>query len=245
MKVVVLVIASPGAEYECMKTVWQHHWQESSRWFDDACMWFVHGRHADSFAGRSPCALHDKVYEEVEESFIPGILDKTLLSMKDALEEAGADVIVRTNLSSVYLWPKLADFLHKQVAAAGGTAAAWVAGYSPDRSHLSGCNLIMSRAAAEAVLNLQGSLRRDLIDDVAISALCRAQRIPVRWVCRLDLLGDIAVLENTEDLRQVFHVRIKGRDRMQDVRAMFDLVLRLRREPGLLDKGVISSALHR
>jgi len=228
MKVVVMFIASPGFEYECMRHIWLMHWQEASRWLGpDAELWFLHGR-----GGQVCISEHDKMYKDVDESFIPGILDKTMLAFRDALHaDTNADVVIRTNLSSFYMWRRLAAFL-KDIFLPSG---AWVAGYSPDASHFSGCNMILSGDAVRWLVDRDLELDRTLIDDLAISRLFTDRQIPHLWVPRFDIVYDDArVLHNARAPEEVFHVRIKRTRRDADARTMYDLMVRHRVHPDFL-----------
>ena len=200
MRVAVLVIASPG--YDAFAALWARH---AARAPPEFAVRFLVTREADGVPGLN------WVFEGVEESTVPGILDKTLLAFRRALDE-DFDVVVRTNMSSFYHWPALRAFL--DASPSRGLAA----GLSPDRSHLSGCNLVLSRDVVEHVLAHRPELDRADLDDVALSAVLLRDFDPT-WVPRLEFTVVTApmtrsgrcraLLRLDGDSAHVFHVRLK------------------------------------
>lgn len=64
-----------------------------------------------------PCEIiGDTVWSKCEENMIPGILYKTVLSLEHFLPRIGTefDYVLRTNLSSFYIFPRLLDYLKQQ-----------------------------------------------------------------------------------------------------------------------------------
>ena len=226
MRVLFMVIASPGMEYECMKAVWLLHWQSARRYLPDADLWFVHGEHADTIAD----GPHDRRYP-VPESVIPGLLHKTLLALDDFV--AGEyDVLVRTNLSSFFLWHKTAAFLAEWRADA--------AGYAPDKSHFSGCNMMLTRRAVETLLERRHLLDHSVEDDVAMSRVLMASPLLGSvWVPRFEIFAASAeactvMLHGCSTPDPIFHVRVKGGDRALDARTLYNLARVFRRDPDVL-----------
>jgi len=203
-----LVIASDGPEYDAMKAVWIERWNRRPPYFSDSRLWFLYGDGVNN----APSKRHDRTYPSVRESLIPGILDKTVLAMRDCLAETNADVVIRTNLSSVYLWDRTAAFLE-----------GWrgdVAGLSPDGGgHIGGCNMIMSRRAARWLVDHEHRLDREKLDDVAISRAFSKNGFRVDGsVPRCDVLEDGKRFVSGK--RPYFHIRFKQWDRKRDVEEM-------------------------
>jgi hypothetical protein len=213
-KVVFMVIASDGPHYDAMKEIWIDRWNRRNHHLSDSELWFLYGDGPNN----SPCE-HDRVYLSVKESLIPGVLDKTMIALREFLDTTDADVVVRTNLSSVYLWERTEAFLCR-----------WrgdVAGLSPDGKHFGGCNFIMSRRAVEWLVRHENLVDRTKIDDVAMSrAFIENGRGLLRIndrVPRYDILdGDRGYASGPRDA--IFHIRFKQKDRRRDVdnmRSMF------------------------
>jgi hypothetical protein len=58
--------------------------------------------------------VEDEIWSKTPENFVPGILNKTVLSMEAMLSRLDEfDYVLRTNLSSFYYFPKLLDLLTK------------------------------------------------------------------------------------------------------------------------------------
>jgi hypothetical protein len=220
MKVLVMVIASGGVEYECMKAMWLLQWQQALEALPGADLWFLQG---DSCIRSTP---HDKTYP-VSECIVPGLLQKTMCAFKDFLE-TDFDIVVRTNLSSVYIWPRLAAYL----AHWNGTAD--VAGFSDDKSHFSGCNLIFSRAVIQMLVDNRHLLDYSVPDDVALSKFLLDRDIAHTWTPRLDMIDSTALLKGTSNKKEVFHIRVKGSKRMADVQKMYAIIMTVRQNPDFL-----------
>lgn len=202
MKVAVLVIASPGAAYARFRELWALH---AARAPASMTVRFLVTEAGDDM---------DWAFPGVRESLVPGILDKTLLAFRRCVDE-GFDAVVRTNLSSFYHWKALGDFLR------GAPERGLAAGLSPDRSHLSGCNLVLSRDVVEHVLAHAAELDRGKIDDLALSALL-LRDFRARWVPRLEIV-DVSGTRGLLSLPgagagadpEPFHVRLKNPGRRE------------------------------
>jgi hypothetical protein len=122
------------------------------------------------------------IYVKGEETFIPGILNKTV----EAIRAIGLeyDFVWRTNLSSVLDFDGLLRYcrglnpLPKEglrcVFYAGYTGLADVTTNKDIDSNIrfaSGSGFLLSREAVQYLIDTEALLRRDLIDDVAIGAL--------------------------------------------------------------------------
>jgi hypothetical protein len=122
------------------------------------------------------------IYVKGEETFIPGILNKTV----EAIRAIGLeyDFVWRTNLSSVLDFDGLLRYcrglnpLPKEglrcVFYAGYTGLADVTTNKDIDSNIrfaSGSGFLLSREAVQYLIDNEALLRRDLIDDVAIGAL--------------------------------------------------------------------------
>ena len=119
------------------------------------------------------------IYVKGEETFIPGILNKTV----EAIRAIGLeyDFVWRTNLSSVLDFDGLLRYCRVQTSQnlrcvfyAGYTGLADVTTNKDIDSNIrfaSGSGFLLSREAVQYLIDNDGLLRRDLIDDVAIGAL--------------------------------------------------------------------------
>lgn len=207
MRVLVLVIASHGEAYDGMRRAWDVHLRAAPACIDAR---FLYG------SGGSGVFDTDVVYEDVPECIVPGALDKTVRFLKD-LSAEGYDYVVRTNLSSWFHWDRLVAWLR------GRPRAGFAAGFSPaDRTHLTGCNLTLSRDLAAGLAS--APLDRGLVDDLAWSPWLFSAAAVVECVPRLDLVYDDHVYLHG-DVDAAWHVRLKHTDRDLDV-ALMDFLAR-------------------
>lgn len=227
LRVAWLAIASGGAAYDAMKTVMREH-LESARPALDVHGEFVYGHGTET---RAPTDL-DRVYD-VQESLIPGILDKTVHAFKAHL--AGTincpevDYVVRTNVSTWFHWDKLAEFL--RTAPRTGFAA----GYSPDQTHLCGNCIVLSPDVARKLADYRDY--EYIIDDLAIAKALQRMGVRFSWIPRIDILEN-GVVGHGASLglvpRNSFQYRVKGcvgtdGPRMRDPAIMANLTRAYRR----------------
>ena len=122
------------------------------------------------------------IYVKGEETYIPGILNKTV----EAIRAIGLeyDFVWRTNLSSVLDFDGLLRYCRGlNPPTGGGLRCVFYAGYTgladvttnkdidSNIRFASGSGFLLSREAVQYLIENNGLLRRDLIDDVAIGAL--------------------------------------------------------------------------
>jgi hypothetical protein len=116
------------------------------------------------------------LYVPGRESYVPGILHKTLEAMAYCARHLTFDFIVRSNISTVIDFQRLP--LHELTdTLVYASAYMW---NKDDRSSAfaSGTNIILNRAAVEFMLLHRDRMRHDTIDDVAIGALMSTATIP-------------------------------------------------------------------
>lgn len=207
MRVLVLIIASHGTEYESLKAEWTAH-------VDAHCptgvdVRFLYGVNDPLMPEDYAWSDRDLVYPVKESTYgavgcRSGVLDKTLLALKN---HDGYDYVVRTNLSSWYHFDKLLRFLE------AAPRKRFAAGFSPTKDHLSGCNIIVSGDVA-ADLAAYGAYGRDL-DDLEISKALSRMGVSATWVPRIDILNKGGIVPH-EEHEQSFHVRLKQPNRADD-----------------------------
>ena len=210
VRVLVLVIASDSpAHYVEMQKVWIRRCTTSSAGGEGGSskgtsqdlgydIWFIKAKPERLWVGdiANDGPLSDTVefdrdtmtiYVKGEETYIPGILNKTV----EAIRAIGLeyDFVWRTNLSSVLDFDGLLQYCRglnpplggggpvaslKKVFYAGYTGLADVTTNKDIDSNIrfaSGSGFLLSREAVQYLIDNDGLLRRDLIDDVAIGAL--------------------------------------------------------------------------
>ena len=106
-KVLVLIIASDSNQaYMELQKIWRTYMNSDPEHFE---VYFIRGN-PDLTA---PYEIKgNDLYVKTEEGYTPGIVNKTVLSLevfKDKLKDY--DYVLRTNLSSFYVFPRLLDFL--------------------------------------------------------------------------------------------------------------------------------------
>jgi len=160
MKIIVLIIASDTDYYNNMKEVWKTYMN-------------IHPNFTTFFICNQPDIPEDiivkenTIYIKDNESYIPGILNKTIKSFEYCLNNFEFDYIYRTNLSSFIDFYKAYDYLDKIKFNYGGCGI----GYHEKTYFASGCGFILSREGVKTLVDNKNLLDYNIYDDVAIGKL--------------------------------------------------------------------------
>lgn len=162
--------------------------------------------------------VEDVLWSRVEEGLIPGILNKTILSMEYFLPRLHEfDFVLRTNLSSFYVIPKLLEFL--KTLPKNGVYCASGEGFG------SGCGYILSPDVVKLIVQNKGVLfNHEENDDVAMGKFLKKQGISLLPAPRTDILSLQDWLKYKNHINpNDFHFRVKNL--IHDRRAIDDVFI--------------------
>jgi hypothetical protein len=168
-RVVNLVIYDEALEHERLM---RHELARLARHTHDVTQLFV------SMSPRCD-AVHRRdgvLYVPGRESYVPGILHKTLEAMAYCARHLAFDFIVRSNISTVIDFERLP--LHELTDTLVYASAYMWNKDDRSRAFASGTNIILNRAAVDFMLLHRGRMRRETIDDVAVGALMSSATTP-------------------------------------------------------------------
>lgn len=200
MKVLLLIISSPGNEYKRFEDLWRYY----MFCHKDIDAYFIEFRKQNDIY-----KLEDsKLYLQGEESIIPGCFRKTISSMKH-LNYDDYDFVVRTNLSSMIQLHRLMLYLEEM------PRTLYYAGCQGKYKNIpfcSGALFIMSKDIAEFLCSGDYTISNNLIDDVQIGDIINKQYGYIhKSLERQDVKND-SVINNS-----VFHYRFKTANRLNDI----------------------------
>ena len=176
------------------------------------------------------CLEGDTLFWKGTESYIPGILEKTLAAMDYCLTHVSFDFLIRTNLSSFWnirpllaLFPALPRSLYVSAIIGRYTEDKAVGTPYYNTPFPSGSGTIFSRDVIQQCVNNQTSFIRDLPDDVAIGQFLTTQSIPIQPGQRHDYIYNTHTVSESDVSTLVattshYHYRVKGYDRQYDNR---------------------------
>lgn len=128
---------------------------------------------------------NDIIYIDGEETFIPGILEKTLLAIK-YLNISEYDYFVRSNVSTIIEFDKLINYLESNPIDYYGSGKLFdlqCAGWNgvKDSSWFgtlfaSGTSIIFTKKAIDDIMNNTNLVRMDIIDDVSLGIFVREHK---------------------------------------------------------------------
>lgn len=121
---------------------------------------------------------HDILIIKGKETYIPGILDKTVKAFEYIKNHYDFDYVIRSNISTIIDFDLLTDYLQRTpIQYGGGLKNIFInEKKDPDLENLiysSGTSIILSKSVLKEFLNKKTYLHYDLIDDVSIGLLMR------------------------------------------------------------------------
>lgn len=219
-KLIVLIIASDDLPiYQELQNVWRSYMH-----FDPEQIkaYFIKG---DPNLPTPYLIEGDTIWAQTqEEGGIPalhnpscsGILNKTLLAFEAILQNHPFDYILRTNLSSFFIFPKLLEFLQT------APQTNYYSYGSPVRLTFgSGAGFILSPDLVKLLVTHKHHLLNDTSapDDVVISKFLAAHHMYPKQFYRVDLttLQDLPKQLKLAPRKHLFHFRIKHPDNSQRI----------------------------
>lgn len=163
------------------------------------------------------------IYVKGEESYIPGIYNKTIKALQYIEENYSYDYVVRTNLSTFWNLPNLFDFLRRRFS----DKPFELAGGFNIQGFLSGTCIILSRDVSIILYNKRCDTY-SYHDDVLISNTLRQMNIELYNITEYKWGFLIPVIDNLpancrylniedDDFSDILYFRLKNADRNQDV----------------------------
>jgi hypothetical protein len=211
-----LIIASTNRPFYPML---MHQWRRYMNIHPDVVSYFL-VNDSSKFVGTEKSATHkfenEFLYFNAPETGIPGIFEKTVKAVKLFSESeeiwGKIDFVIRTNLSSFYIWDRLVEYLHDtpRTGFAGGGINA-----TPTPAYISGCGMILSKDVCKLLVdNFHHPLKNLLDDDRMIGYLMHYHSIPLVPIARHNMPSQQIVEKTLDTIAQdipphVFHVRTR------------------------------------
>lgn len=157
-----------------------------------------------------------------DETFIPGILDKTLIAFKyieKEFNENNYDYLIRSNISSILDFNLFSETLKQNPIHFGSTSIGFLncidkqSGIIDDKYFnlyfAGGTNIIMSKYAYKNLLNNINLFDKTIIDDVAISIVFNQLNIKCELLIENKHIYMINELHNIDDLNNIDEIIMK------------------------------------
>ncbi len=214
LKILILIIASDtNPAYSKLQKVWEAYMNSDPKHFD---AYFIRG---DADLAAKFEIKRNEITVKTHESLVPGIINKTLLSL-EALQPSlhEYDYIIRTNLSSFYVFPKLLTFLETLPRAnCYGGVPLFPCELSPEFLNIRfiwGAGIIMSNDVVQTLLNESchyEKYKAEVPDDVFIGLIFQKKNIPLTYAPRNDYPTKATWLNNKKSIPEnAFHFRAKS-----------------------------------
>jgi hypothetical protein len=212
-KVLVLIIASDGTDaYLKLQDLWRSYMHADPEHFT---VYFIRGNPdlATPFEIKG-----DDLFVKTEESYSPGILNKTVLAIDAMLPKLNEYThVIRTNLSSFYVFPRLLEFvarLPKEKCYCGIQMYIPPNNKYPLIKFVSGAGIIMSSDLAEMLAKEKDSIIKtnsELPDDVYIGLFFGNKSVNYLYAGRSDFITKEQWLAGKDFIpKNAFHFRAKS-----------------------------------
>jgi hypothetical protein len=203
-KVLVLIIANDDKDYYLEEqTIWRSYMHLDREHVE---AYFIKG---NSDVEQPYLIFEDEIWSKTSENYVPGILNKTILSMEAMLPRLHEfDYVLRTNLSSFYYFPKLLDFLKNlpSTRAYSAVIGNWHGQFG------SGAGFILSTDLVKMLINHKTELLDNtrFPDDVVIGHFFLQRNITIIPAKRLDFPSYKAFVKHqNRNLSKHYHFRLK------------------------------------
>jgi len=158
MNIIILIIASDNTNnYIELQNIWRRYMNLLNPTIK---AFFIKN---DNLLNEDIIVINDTIYIKDNETYIPGILSKTIKSMQYCLNNFEFDYIYRTNLSSVLNLYKMNDFINNNILNYGG-----VIGDHNGIKFASGSGFFLSKDACVYLCQNNNLLDYTIVDDLSI-----------------------------------------------------------------------------
>lgn len=213
VRLLVLIIASDGDEiYVELQKIWQAYMHQNRQYIE---AYFIKGNPNLSIECQ---VLKDTIWCKTLENPQPGILNKTIMSleiMMSRIKSGDFDYVLRADLSSFYIFPRLLDFLRVC------PRTKFYGGRELLSKYASGSGFLISRDVAELLVQSRELFLNNStdIDDVLIGKFLIKNSMVTFRHARMDILD----LDEWYDFKDkitpnIFQLRIKNNNSSLRVR---------------------------
>ena len=214
-KIVILVMANNGNIYDKFVKEYWEKFIDKTKNSNDIKIFLLYGK--DSIINKK---YSDNILLfDINESYIPGILEKTILGLKYVNEKYNYKHILRTNLSSFYIPKRLVELSNKL---SDNDIYSGVIGGSSTK-FISGAGMWLSKNIVDYILENKNKLNKKLPDDVSIGILLKdikksgLIRYDIVYNYRKHNIKNIKILFEELNKKNHYHVRLKQDDRNNDI----------------------------
>lgn len=216
-KAIILVLASTGGIYDEFREYWSYY----ENYHSDIKVLFVYGN-----SGVHRTNPNDLVFD-VEETYTPGMLQKTIKAMEYIDNVYNYQFLIRTNLSTFWdldqLYKRINNLIPENCLL--GTLRSCSHNNLYYHNYISGTNQVYSRDVVQKLIpGLKTMLHLDLPEDLVISKYCtellKLKRMGTGAVLLMEDYKDTGtVLEDIREARKLGrdNFRVKNSDRELDM----------------------------
>lgn len=149
---------------------------------------------------------NDTIYVKGTESLIPGILKKTIESLKFVINTYEFDYVFRTNASSVLNLNKFYNY----ILANNNIKCGGIIGTCVETKFISGAGILLNYDICNELVINENQLNYDIIDDVAIGLYLCSKNYNFTPLKRFDFVNDPHLSKNRQNtFNDNYHFRCK------------------------------------
>ena len=204
-KLIILIIASRGGVYN----IFMDHWNKYMNTRDDIRSFFVFGQGQETKDNHLESFSNVSIIAPFEETFVPGILQKTVHSYGYIDEHFDYDYIMRTNLSSMYDINQLSVFIDNLPKTGLYCGERRVL---PAFDFISGSCFILSKDIVKLLLENVNDINFSCIDDCSIALLMKKLNIPItsNMTSVSQPINNITIYDNSKNINYFYYYRMRA-----------------------------------
>ncbi len=212
LKVLVLIIASENKPvYKELYKIWRSYMH---RFPDEVEAYFIQG---DPLQRKKCLIKEDVVWSRTVESLVPGIINKTLMTLEFFMPRMQEfDYVLRTNLSSFYVFPRYMKFLKSlpRKKCYCGNPYGWAENSQLGWRFAHGAGITMSKDVAQFLVQNKGKIMAmPDYDDVIIGEFLKPLGFSLFSAPRTDFLSLDSWLKGEDNIPpNAFHFRVKNQN---------------------------------
>lgn len=220
-----LVLFSHGEEYDEMYNITKQYYQQ----FHNVTTIY----YTFSESNRDAYQMDGILYLPGEETYIPGILDKTIKAF-EFVKDKSFDYLIRSNVSTIINFNNLSSIITQYPITVGGGMVykhTW-GGKNHERYNTiypHGTSMILSKPMLMELLDEKDQINYNIIDDLEIGHVLEREYPSLPFYSFQHYFAYVDEKTNMDqlDYKNIIFYRNKSEDRKQDIQNMKEIVYRL------------------
>jgi hypothetical protein len=205
MNILILILANDTPIYIEMQNIWKKYMNKH----ENIKSYFI--KYKENLDNDIYLSQEDNtIYIKGIESFVPGVLDKTIKSIEYCIKNIKFDYLFRTNMSSFLLLDKLYKYcLNNKIDCGGLISHHFDSQFINGTKFISGSGILLSTNACNFLIENKNDINYQIPDDVEIACILQ-KKYDFTLIQRNDKYINIPFIKESVINSDVYHYRCKN-----------------------------------